>query len=321
MILLQRAVALAVTIATLGALAAVVDVPPAEEHPEIHHAQETGRHWDSSGSSSSEPDSTSTEELEFGYGKENGPRTWPKTFPTCGGERQSPININMDKVEELTGLGMELRFKNYDSQPMEMAISNNGHTLTLTGNWSRKETPRISGCALKGDYIFSQIHFHWGKKNEEGSEHLVNGYSYSAEMHAVHYKKKYGSLEEALKKRDGVAVLGYFLKVKEENTALQNLLDKVEEVTEANSPPAQIEPFMLEELAPPFRGKYVTYQGSLTIPPCLQVVTWLVRLKPINISLEQLKRFRLLEDEEGKLLIKNVRPTQRLNGRVVYYVA
>ncbi|XP_071438586.1 carbonic anhydrase 13-like [Hetaerina americana] len=140
-------------------------------------------------------------------------------------------------------------------------------------------------------------------------------------MHAVHYKKKYGSLEEALKKRDGVAVLGYFLKVKEENTALQNLLDKVEEVTEANSPPAQIEPFMLEELAPPFRGKYVTYQGSLTIPPCLQVVTWLVRLKPINISLEQLKRFRLLEDEEGKLLIKNVRPTQRLNGRVVYYVA
>ncbi|XP_071438582.1 carbonic anhydrase 13-like [Hetaerina americana] len=193
--------------------------------------------------------------------------------------------------------------------------------VTLKGNWSRKETPRISGCALEGDYIFSQIHFHWGKKNEEGSEHLVNGYSYSAEMHAVHYKKKYGSLGEALKKRDGVAVLEYFLKVKEENTALQNLLDKVEEVTEANSPPAQIEPFMLEELAPPFRGKYVTYQGSLTIPPCLQVVTWLVRLKPIKISLEQLKRLRLLEDEEGKLLIKNVRPTQRLNGRAVYYVA
>ncbi|XP_071455321.1 carbonic anhydrase 7-like [Hetaerina americana] len=166
--------------------------------------------------------------------------------------------------------------------------------------------------------MFSEVHFHWGKKTGEGSESLVDGCSYSAEMHAVFWKKEYGSKKEALKYRDGLALVAYFLEVKDENPALQRLLDKIEDVIVPNNP-VQISPFMLEKLTPPFRRKYVTYEGSMSIPPCLQVVTWFVRLKPLHISLEQLKQFRLLEYEDGKPITMNFRPTQPLHGRIVSY--
>ncbi|KAL6083949.1 hypothetical protein STEG23_012177, partial [Scotinomys teguina] len=39
---------------------------------------------------------------------------------------------------------------------------------------------------------------------------------------------------------------------------------------------------------------YWTYPGSLTVPPLLESVTWIVLKQPINISSQQLARFRSL---------------------------
>ena len=36
---------------------------------------------------------------------------------------------------------------------------------------------------------------------------------FSSQMHLVHYNTKYGSIEIALNKSDGLAVLGVFIKV------------------------------------------------------------------------------------------------------------
>jgi len=33
----------------------------------------------------------------------------------------------------------------------------------------------VDGDGLKGSYVFSQFHFHWGSHDDVGSEHLVNG--------------------------------------------------------------------------------------------------------------------------------------------------
>lgn len=50
--------------------------------------------------------------------------------------------------------------------------------------------------------------------NNLGSEHTVDGESYSGELHLVHWNQtKYPTFSEAAKHPDGLAVLGVFLKV------------------------------------------------------------------------------------------------------------
>ncbi len=78
--------------------------------------------------------------------------------------------------------------------------------------------PSIRGGGLPGDddpsYVFAQIHFHWGNETMgHGSEHVIGSNRFPAEMHLVHFNKKYGSVSEAVKHDDGLAVLGVLLKV------------------------------------------------------------------------------------------------------------
>jgi len=34
--------------------------------------------------------------------------------------------------------------------------------------------PQISGALLSSTYDLKSLHFHWGKDNEQGSEHVIN---------------------------------------------------------------------------------------------------------------------------------------------------
>ena len=58
-----------------------------------------------------------------------------------------------------------------------------------------------------------QLHAHWGHQSGHGSEHTINGKSYDAELHIVHYNTKYDNPGAALDQEDGLAVLGIFLSV------------------------------------------------------------------------------------------------------------
>jgi len=40
----------------------------------------------------------------------------------------------------------------------------------------------VSGGDLSGTYSLVQFHFHWGKTNDKGSEHLIDGKSYPLEV-------------------------------------------------------------------------------------------------------------------------------------------
>ena len=74
----------------------------------------------------------------------------------------------------------------------------------------------LTGGPLEDDvYQLAQFHAHWGGENARGSEHTVDGKSFSAELHLVHYNTKYGDLGNAVDKPDGLAVLGMFIKVTE----------------------------------------------------------------------------------------------------------
>lgn len=47
--------------------------------------------------------------------------------------------------------------------------------MELRGQWPDNEIPFISGGPLQSQYIFNQLHFHWGINNQEGSEHTIHG--------------------------------------------------------------------------------------------------------------------------------------------------
>lgn len=75
--------------------------------------------------------------------------------------------------------------------------------------------PELRGGPLGSDvYKLQQWHCHWGAANGEGSEHTVDGRSFSGELHLVHWNtSKYNSFNEAAGQEDGLAVLGVFLVV------------------------------------------------------------------------------------------------------------
>lgn len=84
--------------------------------------------------------------------------------------------------------------------------------VILSAKW-HQERPFLSGGPFVGKYVFSQLHFHWGKNNMEGSEHTIDGAQQPLEMHVVHFRSRYLTQEAALKEDDGIAVLVYFFKV------------------------------------------------------------------------------------------------------------
>jgi len=73
--------------------------------------------------------------------------------------------------------------------------------------------PYIRGAKLPGEFEVEGLHFHWGDKNNRGSEHVINDIRYTMEMHIVHRNKKYATIGEALNHQDGAAVLGFFFNV------------------------------------------------------------------------------------------------------------
>lgn len=62
------------------------------------------------------------------------------------------------------------------------------------------------------------------------------------------------------------------------------------------------------KLLPKNSDRYYRYSGSLTTPPCSEIVTWLVLKQPISVSKWQIARFR-------KVIGSNARPIQALNQR------
>ncbi|KFM74432.1 Carbonic anhydrase 7, partial [Stegodyphus mimosarum] len=249
----------------------------------------------------------------------SGPEHWSTAFKKCGGSRQSPINIVTNEALYNENLD-EFEFDNYEDSLQEAKIENNGHTIQISPG--HNEVARfIDGGGLDSRYRFLQVHFHWGSDSKKGSEHTVDGQRFPLEMHLVHINTKYKTKEEAVHERDGIAVLGILFKVSEEdNPALVPIIDKLNEVRKKGAK-AKLDDFNLESLLPEERMPYYRYEGSLTTPPCYEIVTWTVFRHHVPISEKQLQQFRNIKEgdgnEEDENLVDNFRPVQELHGRTV----
>jgi len=242
---------------------------------------------------------------------------WTKNFPKCNGQRQSPINYDPSEITYGKSLG-SFTFEGYQNLKGVTKIKNNGHALVVDFETS---AANISGTGLPGSqFTLLNLHFHWGANESKGSEHTVEGKSFPLEAHFVHYNTKYlGKVGDAVEAKDGLAVLGVFFKLSnDDNEALKPVLDYAAKVTKKGANMTISNGFNLMKILPTNVEEFYRNNGSLTTPGCQESVTWTVFRTVMTISKNQLNLLRGLEKEDGTPLLMNYRPVQNTNGRQIF---
>ena len=192
------------------------------------------------------------------------------------GKQQSPIDLQ-------SPIKSQLRHVEIFYQEIPLRIINNGHTIqvnSMPGNF-----------IVVDDQKFELLQFHF----HHPSEHTVKGKNYPMEIHLVH-RNQQGSL----------AVLGVLLKKGQEHQTLQLIWDSMpsQKSTEKLISDHYIS---LTKLLPNNLDSY-QYFGSLTTPPCSEIVYWIVFREALEVSFGQIQQFE-------QIFFSNARPVQPINRR------
>ncbi|XP_006727213.1 carbonic anhydrase 13 [Leptonychotes weddellii] len=255
--------------------------------------------------------------LSWGYGEHNGPIHWNKFFPIADGDQQSPIEIKTKEVKYDSSL-RPLSIK-YDANSAKI-ISNSGHSFSVDFDDTEDKSVSLWTHGYFGEWKLQSITIIILFDGQVVPNLTVDLLHATSSLHVVHWNSdKYPSFVEAAHEPDGLAVLGVFLQIGEHNSQLQKITDILDSIKEKGKQ-TRFTNFDPLSLLPP-SWDYWTYPGSLTVPPLLESVTWIVLKQPINISSQQLATFRTLlctaEGEAAAFLLSNHRPPQPLKGRKV----
>jgi carbonic anhydrase len=175
---------------------------------------------------------------------------------------------------DLNGLSMAWKPRSYQ-------VANNGHTIQL-------DVPSGDSLALEGQtYELKQFHFH------TPSEHALDGKRLAMEVHFVHAHAN-GHL----------AVVGILMTEGVNNATFSSIMQAAP--TRPGSVPASspIDPNALL----PTRRAIFRYEGSLTTPPCSEIVDWIVFAQPVEVDGADIAAFRAI-------FPMNARPLQPINRR------
>ena len=224
---------------------------------------------------------TLADDTAWGYSGESGPDHWGEMAPEfamCAeGFAQSPIDIRDPGEVDLVDI--EFQYGQTDSM-----ITNNGHTIQV--NVEAGSSIVYNGIT----YNLLQFHFH------APSEHTIDGEAAAMEIHFVHQDPNSGML----------AVVGVLLEQGDaDNEAYKVVMDDMP--AEVGEPQPMDAALSLASLLPDERSFY-TYQGSLTTPPCSEVVRWLLLDTPVHLSGAQIDSF-------AEIYVYNARPTMPLGKR------
>ena len=218
---------------------------------------------------------------EWGYAGDTSPAHWGQLSPDYAladtGTQQSPIDISSAAPAQLPPL-------RFDYHPSRIDLVYNGHTI-------EEIEDRASHLTIDNQtFTLEQFHFH------SPSEHTVDGRHFDMEMHLVH------------KSDDGaVAVIGVFIEAGQSNPAYDNVWDYLP--TAENRERKSDTTVDASQLLPQ-EPRHYSYTGSFTTPPCTEDVTWILMASPVELSQDQIDRFRAV-------IHNNNRPVQLLNGRTV----
>jgi carbonic anhydrase len=216
----------------------------------------------------------------WSYEGESGPENWGalgEKYILCSrGQAQSPIDITAATPQDVVNI-----LFNYHASKVN--ILNNGHTVQV-------EYDAGSSIELDGTtYALKQFHFH------APSEHLLNGASFTAELHLVHQNTA-----------GARAVVGVLIQEGAEN---ENLASVWEHLPAREQAVHTIDGATVnaDALLPADRLSY-RYDGSLTTPPCDEEIEWLVLTTPIEMSSAQITALQ-------EIVHHNSRPVQPLHNR------
>lgn len=109
------------------------------------------------------------------------------------------------------------------------------------------------------------------------------------ELHVVFFKQEYGSIENATLRSDGLAVMAFFFKLSRPNPAYEEMAELLSTIIKPKTSANFAKSLALRDYMLPDLHEYYVYNGSLTTPPCLEIVTWLDFYEPIEISHDQVK--------------------------------
>ncbi|NVN85419.1 MAG: carbonic anhydrase [Rhodopseudomonas sp.] len=217
----------------------------------------------------------------WGYEGEAGPAKWgdlDAANQVCSiGAQQSPIDISATIRSDLFPLEISWADK-------AETIINNGHTIQL--NFAE-------GSSLKlGTVKFGllQLHFH------RPSEHMIDGKNFPMEAHFVHRSAS-----------GGLGVVGVLMEAGKTNAAFHQI---VSTMPENEGPAVKADPAINPNALLPEKLSYYRYEGSLTTPPCSEIVDWMVLTNPIEVAKEDIAAF-------ARLYQMNARPAQKDNRRFV----
>uniref|UniRef100_A0AAG5CY20 Carbonic anhydrase n=1 Tax=Anopheles atroparvus TaxID=41427 RepID=A0AAG5CY20_ANOAO len=251
-----------------------------------------------------------------------GPPNWSIVAPACGGLYQSPINIVRDSTL-FVKKKIPLDLHGLRNLPSSILVENEGYSVKFTPRWNGRTRPVLRGGPLKTPYVFEQLHFHWGPTNTEGSEHTLDGKQFPLEVHLVFYNGLYESFDKAKSEVDGLAVLG-FVFAATPNSAGYSVNRWTQYLPLVQQPKAEFElpyskSFSLHSVIGDLGGwPYYSYEGSLTTPPCLETVTWIVSTKRLAVTEREMSMLRSLLGFDGSPIVQNYRPVQPVNNRRVF---
>lgn len=219
------------------------------------------------------------EAAEWSYEGAEGPENWGDLsgdYAVCkAGTQQSPIDLTAAVDAELADV--ELSWNAID-----WTVLNNGHTIQVQGE-------NAGAAVIEGEtFQLVQFHFH------TPSEHAIDGERYPMEVHFVHAHE------------DGrLAVIGVMMDSGGENALFSGIMDAAPE----EEGQASLGAGDATALIP---GEYglLRYQGSLTTPPCFEVVLWTVLDEVLEVDEDDIDAF-------AELFPMNARPLQPLNRRYV----
>uniref|UniRef100_A0A4X1TYT7 Carbonic anhydrase n=1 Tax=Sus scrofa TaxID=9823 RepID=A0A4X1TYT7_PIG len=249
----------------------------------------------------------------------NGEKSWSKSYPSCGGLLQSPIDLHGDILQYNASL-VPLAFQGYnETANQQFVLTNNGHSVKL----KLFEDMHIQGLGHR--YNASQLHLHWGDQNEpHGSEHTIGGKHFAAELHIVYFNSDlYPNASIASDKPEGLAVLAVLIEMGSFNPSYDKIFSHLPDVKYKDQK-VHIPGFSIEELLPERPEEYYRYRGSLTTPPCHPTVLWTVFRNPVQISQEQLLALETvlycthMDDPSPREMVNNFRQVQKFDERLVY---
>lgn len=213
---------------------------------------------------------------DWSYTGPTGPDFWasPLGYDSCAGSRQSPVDLPARTAHPPLPITLSYPAANPGR------LVNTGHTVDFY--LLNQATLRVGDTT----FVYREIHFH------VPAEHLVQGVRHAAEIHAVHTAGA------------DAAVLTTFVEAGPHNGAWDALIAGMPGNKGDTIPIGPTDVRAMLALDGLDREWIYSYAGSLTTPDCSPSVGFLIRLRPIVLSQEQI-------DALAAAFGRNVRPVRQ----------